>query len=295
MRIHLSSILATSSLVLSIAAWGEAARADNESAAAVVNEHDDEPKKTSTTNPNEVVVQGAAQSPTFTQSRQFTTTRFWLLDPGKQAIEAWYSSRIQKDGEKDTTKHLWQLEYMFSPFRGLEVDLYFNYEWDKEQKYHIEGAQLEARIAPWRYGEVFLNPVLYVEWHPRNRDVNRGELRLLLGGEIVRRLRGAINPFVEQNLDSAGPGSTFLADREIGITGALSYAVIDKVLSLGGETRFVADQQGMESGYNKVAKVGPAFWLRLVEERMFLTGSFLFGLTSHSDKYNPIVILGVHM
>jgi hypothetical protein len=298
MRAHLSSIVATS-VVVSILTGAAGARADNESAAAVVNESDDEPKKTTTTNPNELVVQGASQSPSFTQSRQFTTTRFWLLDPGKQAIEAWYSSRIQKDGAKDgngeTTKHLWQLEYMFSPVRGLEVDLYFNYEWDKEQKYHIEGAQLEARIAPWRYGEVFLNPVLYVEWHPRNRDVNRGELRLLLGGEIVRRLRGAINPFVEQNLDSAGPGSTFLADREIGVTGALSYAVIDKVLSLGGETRFVADQQGMESGYNKVAKVGPAFWLRLVEERMFLTGSFLFGLTSRSDRYNPIVILGVHL
>ncbi|MEO7097238.1 MAG: hypothetical protein ABI175_28515 [Polyangiales bacterium] len=286
-----SSLL--SSAALSIFTWSTRALADNESAAAVVNAHDDEPKKV-TTDPNEVVVQGAARSPSFTQSRQFSTTRFWLLDPGKQSIEAWYSSRIDKDGEKNTTKHLWQLEYAYSPFRGLQVDLYFNYQWDKAQKYHVEGAQLEARIAPFRYGEVFLNPVLYVEWHPRNRDVNRGELRLLLGGEIVRGLRGAINPFFEQNLDSAGPGSTFLADREIGVTGALSYAVIDQVLSLGGETRLVLDQQGMERGYNRVAKVGPSFWLRIVEERVFVTGSFLFGLTKHSDKLNPIVIFGVH-
>ena len=121
MRAQLGASLATSLWIVAVATWIAPARADNESAAAVVNEGDDQPKKT-TTDPNTLIVQGAAQSPTFTQSRQFTTTRFWLLDPGKQAVEVWYSSRVQKDGEKHVTKHLWQLEYMYSPFRGLEVD-----------------------------------------------------------------------------------------------------------------------------------------------------------------------------
>lgn len=264
------------------------AGAQQESAAAAMPEPPGQPSTSS-----QIVVQGrAATSPAWTQTRTFAATRFWLLDPGRQAIETWWTSRRRKDGNAGETEHLFQLEYMVGATRGFELDVYFNYQHDAAQGYHVEGAQLEARVAPWRYGEVFLNPTLYLEWHPRNRDANRGEARLLLGGEVVPRLRGVLNPFVEQNLDSPGGGAPFAPDRELGMTGALSYAVIERHLMVGGETRLVADQQGGDR-YQRVAKVGPAMWASFDEGHVFVTTSLLFGLTSHSDAFNPIVVLGI--
>ena len=84
---------------------------------------------------------------------------------------------------------------------------------------------------------------------------------MLLGGEITRRLRAALNPFVEQNLDSPdGVRDHFIADRELGVSAAASYAIIDRHVALGGETRLVKDQQGTDT-YQNVAKLGPAIWL----------------------------------
>jgi hypothetical protein len=284
MNARLSLLLAGAALTMT-----PAVMAQQESAATVMNEPTEPPAAGNT-----VVVEGGpnAPSPHWTQTRSFAATRFWLLDPWRQSVEAWYTVAAHHDGE-DVTKHLWQIEYMVSPFRGFQLDVYFNYVKETGDDAHVEGAQIEGRFAPWRYGEVFLNPTLYLEWHPQTRGPNRGEVRLLLGGEITRRLRGAINPFIEQNLDSRdGVRDHFIADREIGVSAAASYAVIDRHLALGGETRLVKDQQGGTT-YQNVAKVGPAIWVSNEDGTLFLTSSVLFGLTDKSDKVNAIVVVGV--
>lgn len=252
-----------------------------------------------------VVVEGGPQAPSphWTQTRSFAATRFWLLDPGRQSVEAWYGLRTCKDGscrqpnQSTVTQHLWQIEYMVSPFRGFQLDVYFNYIKEPggvDPDAHVEGMQIEGRFTPFRYGEVFLNPTLYLEWHPQTRGPNRAEARLLFGGEITRRLRGATNLFFEQNVDSPdGVKANFVADREVGFTAALSYAVIDRVLSLGAETRILEDQQGDRETYQNVAKLGPAVWLSDETGSVFVVGSFLCGLTDHSDKFNTIVVVGL--
>ena len=285
-----------SSIVVAVAATFGAtssARGQQESAAAGVAPPDPEPPKLSA-QPSEIVVAGEGErSPAWTQSRTFAATRFWRLDRGQQEFELWYSVRARKDGVDGDTRHLWQVEYMVSLIRGVQLDVYANYQYDKQNGPHLEGAQIETRIAPWNYGDLFGNPVLYLEWHPQTRDANRGEARLLFGGNLgVPRLRGALNLLVEQNLDSpTGRRADFLADREIGGTAAAAYEVVERALSLGGETRLIWDQQGTTE-YQRTMKVGPALWLSALDAHVHLTASMLFGLNDKTDRFNPVVILG---
>ncbi|MGZ3419768.1 MAG: hypothetical protein ACXVEE_17975 [Polyangiales bacterium] len=263
------------------------AHAQQESAAAGVQP---EPQGA----PQQLEVKGDGErSPSWTQTRSFAATRFWRLDKGEQEVELWWSARLHKDGEDPAiNRHLFQIEYMVSLVKGLQLDVYANYEYEVGKGTRIEGAQIEARIAPWDYGKIFANPVLYLEWHPQNRDANRGEARLLLGGEIVPRLRVAMNLLWEQNLDSpTGAKADYIPDREIGGTGALGYEIVPRTLSLGGETRLVWDQQGTET-YKTTMKVGPALWLKIVPNHLRLTSTFLFGLDDKTDRFNPLVILG---
>jgi hypothetical protein len=263
------------------------ADAQQESAAAAVPSPDPTPK------PIEVAVQGPPRSPEWTQGRPWGATRFWLLDPGQQEVEAWYSARIQHNGVAGDVEHLWQLEYMIGVAPHVQLDVYFNYALDNTGP-HIEGAQIEGRFALGRrYGDVWGNPALYVEWHPQTRGPNRGEIRLLLGGQLGSRLHGALNPYWEQNLD-AGADGKFVADREIGAAAAMGYALLPGRLTLGAEIKAGVDQEG-GTAYKGVALLGPAVWLSLLHGHVRLTYTGLFGVTRRSDAYYPIFVLAVHL
>lgn len=265
------------------------AHAQQESAAVAMPQPEPEPPR-----PIEVTVPGAPRSPTWTQGRTFGATRVWLLDPGEQEAEAWYSARIRHNGVAGEVNHLWQLEYMIGVAPHVQLDVYFNYAHDKASGFHIEGAQIEGRFALGRrYGDIWGNPALYVEWHPQTRGPNRGELRLLLGGQILSpRVYGAINPYWEQNLDKGADGK-FSSDREIGASAAIGYAVVPSRLSVGGEIKAGADQQDGKT-YKGVAGLGPTVWLNLLGGHLRFTATALFGATRRSDAFYPIFVLAVH-
>jgi hypothetical protein len=292
------SLLALVALVTVGLAHATPAAAQQESSAAGMTDLEEPSRK-----PTEVTILGRRPptdwterlSPEWTQTRGFAGTRFWLLDPGKMELEAWYTADVDNNGVKGDLEHLWQLEFMMGVVPHVQLDVYFNYAAGTTDGPHIEGAQIEGRFSLARhYGDIFANPTLYVEWHPQTDGPNRGEVRLLLGGQLfTRRLHAVINPYLEQNLDR-GPDGTFQSDREVGSTGALGYAVVPRVLQLGGEFKAGADQEGGAS-YKTVVKVGPSVWIGLFKERVRITFSGLFGLTRASDTFNPILVVGYHL
>jgi hypothetical protein len=289
---------AGATLVAAATTWTGVSRAQQESAAAGLAEQEDEarskppPTKASSVPPEDVSVRGEPRSPEWTQARPFGTTRVWLLDPGAMDFEAWYTLTSAENGVSGQTKHLWQVEYMIAPVRGVQLDVYFNYQYDDEQGAHIQGAQIEGRFAPWRYGTVFGNPALYLEWHPQNRDANRAEVRLLLGGQIFTpRPRGAINPFVEQNVDAPAAGAPFLADREMGVAAAAGYGVVENALMLGGEIKAAADQEGTGT-YRSNVRLGPSLWTQLGDGHFHVTAMALAGVTATSNGIESTMIVG---
>lgn len=277
------------SIAACITLFAGTASAQTESAATVVNP---EPEKKPEYTTKEVEVHGEGKSPAWTQTRSFAATRFWRLDAKEQEVQIWYYVRAQKDGDPDFTRHVWQVEYMVSPFKGLQLDFYANYKAETGKGHKVDGAQFEARIAPWNYGQVFLNPTLYLELYPRYQDSTRGEVRLLLGGEIVRRLRAAVNFIYEVNLDSeTGAKKDYITDREVGGTGAIAYEIIPRMLGLGGETRIILDEQGGDT-FKKTYKVGPALWVSTDGGHWFFTTTVMFGLNDKTDRFNPLFVAG---
>jgi hypothetical protein len=283
LRFLLAAVAIPTILAVSLSAGS--AFAQQESAAAAM------PRPEPPAKPVEITVVGEPKSPTWTQGRSFAATRVWLLDPGEQEFELWYSTRISHNGTSGDNPQLWQIEYMKGVAPHVQLDVYFNYQHD-DTGFHIEGAQIEGRFSLARhYGETWGNPALYLEWHPQTRGPNRGEVRLLIGGQIFSpNFHGAFNPFLEQNLDS-GPDGKFSADREIGASAAFGYAIIPGMFSLGAELKGAADQQD-EKDYKGVFKVGPSLWLNLFDSHFRITYAGLIGVTKRSDAFNPFLVLG---
>ncbi len=268
------------------------------------------------------MVRGHRPSPEWTQDRSFTSTRFWLLDPGNFEAEMWLRTRIfpSVSGTRAPTELLWQHEIELGVWPHVQIDVYENITFDVEddgvRRIQQEGNQIEARIAiPSYYGQIFGNPVLYFEWHPRHDQPDRAEFRLLLGGSPRPWLFIAINPYVETNVEptdtyAAGVDpitrmptvvktSQFIADMELGTTAAVGFRITDG-FRVSAELKIGADMLG-DAG-NKlhfVAFVGPGFIynplppkLRQYLKIMFTCLFALPGTDAGAQQFEPLVILG---
>jgi hypothetical protein len=275
-------------------------------------------------------VSGHRPSPEWTQDRSFTSTRFWLLDPGQFEVETWLRTRIQHQFTDPATglssrapaEILLQGEVEIGLAPHLQIDLYenltFNVDASGSRGVQQEGVQIEARIAiPSYYGQVFGNPVIYLEFHPRHADPDRAEIRLLLGGALTNRLYLAVNPYFETNvektdvtsaaLDALGKPtlvttSSWILDAELGTTVALGLKVTEW-LRLSGELKIGWDMLGSaDNTLHFVAWAGPGFILKPLPGRLRhylkVMGTLLIDLVPRSDPnvapqlLEPLLIIG---
>jgi hypothetical protein len=254
-------------------------------------------------------------SPDWTQDRSFTSTRFWLLDPGNFEVQTWARTRIF-DGAPNEL--LLQQEIEVGLFPHVQLDLYENLSYvaapNQPNNWNQEGVQLEARIAiPSYYGQMFGNPVLYLEWHPRHNAPDRAELRLLVGGAPTRWLYLAFNPYVESNIEPTDTAvatlvggvptvktqTTFIADAELGTTAAAGFRITDW-LRLSAELKIGADMLGdLKNRLHFVWFFGPGFIVKPLPERyrkyLKIMGTCLFampGTDGGAQRFEPLFIVG---
>jgi hypothetical protein len=261
-------------------------------------------------------------SPAWTQDRSFTSTRFWLLDPGNFEVETWLRTRIfpSVNGVRPPAEVLWQHEIEIGVWPHIQIDLYENLNInqgdDGKRTLTQEGNQLEARIAiPSYYGQYFGNPVIYLEWHPRHGDPDRAEIRFLLGGAPRPWFYLVVNPYVETNLESTDvetavidpvtkmptihKTSSYIADMEFGTTVAAGFRVTDW-LRLSGELKIGADMLGDPDNHlHFVWFLGPGFILKPLPAKyrqyLKIMGTCLFampGTNSAAQAFEPLFILG---
>jgi hypothetical protein len=269
--------------------------------------------------PYQARVRGHRPSPEWTQDRSFTSTRFWLLDPGNYELQTWVRTRVphEVDGHRGPAELLLQVEAEIGLLPHVQLDVYENLNYNEDangvRSLQQEGNQIELRIAiPSAYGELFANPVIYFEWHPRHAEPDRVELRLLLGGAPTRWFYLAVNPYVETNVEEtelhtpvpAVSGAffasrRFLADMEVGSTVAAGFRVTEG-FRLSAELKIGGDMLGdPDNRLHFVWFLGPGFIVKPLPGRLRpylkIMGTCLFampGTDAGAQQFEPLLIIG---
>jgi hypothetical protein len=158
--------------------------------------------------------------------------------------------------------------------------------------------QIEARIAiPSRYGQIPLNPVVYLEFHPRHDAPDRAEIRLLLGGAPTPWLYLAANPYFEGNVETTN--GAYVADAEVGTTLAAGFRVASW-LTLNAEAKIGGDMLGRADNQLRfVWFAGPGLLAKPLPGRLKrylkIMATCLFalpGTDGAAQEFEPLVILG---
>jgi hypothetical protein len=239
--------------------------------------------------PMESTVRGDKPSPEPTQDRLFAGTRFWRLDPGRFEVEAWWDHDFNRDG---TNSGLLQLELEIGLWPHIQLDIYQNFNVGPGT-FSVEGNQIEMRYSFGRsYNQIPLNPVLYLEYHPRHAAPDRAEVRLLLGGDIGTIGIWAVNAYGEMNIDGYGSSDVRAGtDAEAGVSGALSFAVAPEILRLGAEVKAGVDQHATPV-FAPVTELGPNILLHLPGTGLKVTATGFFGLMPQDARVELLVIAG---
>lgn len=222
------------------------------------------------------------RSPEFTQDRTLPGTRFWLLDPGNKEVQFWYRPKVDR-GAHDTS-HLLQAEIEIGVLPHLQLDLYQNVVKEPGADWKHEGNQIEARISFADYGEIWANPVLYLEWHPRDDD-DKYEVRVLLGGEVARGVLVAVNPFWEHDVQGA-------QTWEWGGTAGLSAAIARDAVHLGLEFKAAFERAEGAGETEQAYLLGPNVFAKVLDDRLKLMATFFMGLNEGARLFEPIFIVG---
>ena len=178
---------------------------------------------------NESQPTGSYQQPGWTDRRRFPGTRVYVAPAGTATFEFWTDTKVPFSSDGARVRTLWEMSFGLG--HRLQLDLYLRTESTGTNPMSLESERVELRWALANWGVIPGNPTLYLEWIHQTAGPMRGEVKLLLGGEFSSRLYWGANLFFESDLFGANTG------HEYGLTGGLSYSLLDSKLSLGGEAR----------------------------------------------------------
>jgi len=236
-------------------------------------------------------------SPAFTQDREFTTTRMWVLDPGVFTVEQWWTGYWGSPND-----HFFQTELEWGVVHHVQLDLYANYEFNQraDGTYQVAvgghtGIAAEVRVALGDFwGQIPGNPTLYFELTSQYYNSPRAEFRLLLGDTVLTpKLLGALNLAFERNIFR---DSSTGIDYEIKADVGLNYEVVKGILRLGAEGVFGFDSHGTVDAQGKtllhpVAQLGPSFLLTEPKKRVKLLGALLHGFADWDPGWTSVLIV----
>lgn len=252
-------------------------------------------------------VTGYVPSPVYTQNREFTNARLWVLDPGRYTVEQWWTgsfgaARASPNAHPDD--HFFQTEIEMGVAPHIQVDIYANYEFSQNAQgsYVLApgghtGVAAEVRIALGNYwDQLWGNPTLYFELSSQYHNAPRAEFRLLMGGTVFTpKLLAAFNLAFERNLfrDSASG-----IDYELKAHFGINYEVVKSVFRLGVETTLGFDSHGSIDAQGStllhyVAQFGPSLLLTDPGNHVKLLAAVLHGFAAWDQPWVVTLIIGV--
>ncbi len=192
-------------------------------------------------------------SPDESQQRLFSGVEMWRLDPFRFRSDL--SFEVPASSLSDANEQL-ELSVSIGLTRHLQLSV-------AEQVGQLSGSdtsiqQVDSPISIRyslgdHYGELAGNPAVELSWHPRHGSPDRIGGRLILNGEITGNIEGALNLYVEQNVERM---TRHYVDGTLGATAGVSYRVIDQHLRIGFEGRMGMAQPD-DSLYQPDIAVGP--------------------------------------
>lgn len=251
------------------------------------------PAQTNTATAPEIEVRGLAlkeaqavgpyEQPEWTTARRFPTTRVYIQKtPWEQGVEGWWRGRWYKDG---SSKHRYEAEYEVGLPGRLQLDIYQAWLTDKAHVTKPEYSSVELRWALADWGVIPLNPTLYGEakYVPDGANVLEG--KLLLGDQLGQRLHWGVN-FVWE--EETGGERT----RELAISHAASYTLVDRRLSVGYELKFTSESvAGDRASPEKGFGLGPSLQWRPTNN-LHIDAVTLFGISEDAPRLESYLVIG---
>ena len=252
---------------------------------------------------------GPYQQPRWSARGRFSSdTDVYVLPPFEAFLDIDYQLTVPRHG---TATHLFTQEVeMGLPHR-------FQIAYENALEFHNGRGQetlhtLEGRWALADWGEIPLNPTLFVEYKfgvgreaitdaadaadaadggagPTTRRIpNAYELRLLLGEQFGEKTQWALNLFREQQLGGS-------REIEMGFSQALSYAIFNEKLRVGAEMQFIRSTDSASRGSPAYElDIGPSFSYKPSKRTRFDLAA-LFGTTKDSPEVKLFAVFSISL
>ena len=221
---------------------------------------------------------GSNEQPEWTTQRTFSTVRSYVIAPGQIEVEQWY--KLQHPRGSGPVQR-WQTEVGVGLEGGWQLDLYENYGREPGGPVKHEGVQFEVRKALAKWGEIPLNPTLYLEYVMNHRAADKVEAKVLFAEELAPGLHWAGNLIYEQETGGA-------RETELAFSTGIMHTLIDGKFGAGLEIK--AERvtgvgfQSRDAAVNEFL-IGPSLQWRPCEN-MHVDFAPLFGVT-RSDRRDP--------
>lgn len=222
---------------------------------------------------------GPYDQPWWTTERTFSTSRVYVRPPGTVEFVHFWTPEF-RDG---TVEHAFREEVEIGlPYR-FQLDFYQNWNIEDSDAFY-KGSSVELRYALANWGKIPLNPTLYGEWNFNDRSADVWELKLLLGDTFCHRWNWASN-FTFEN-ETGGE-----REREVQISQALTYALIDRTLNVGVEALWEYKTAAASDEADYEFLIGPSINVHPTRNS-FVTVAPLFGATEDSPDAEIFVVAG---
>lgn len=247
---------------------------------------------------------GSYGQPRWSTIRQWSEVRSYVIPEGQFEFEYWLTvkqpTRQEKRDAADAGEPAPRPEVvqMYEAELGIghrtQIDLYQVYKKDGSNGQNaLDATKFEVRYAFADWGRLWGNPTAYLEWEQAADGPDAVEAKLLTCGDLTPRLHWGNNIVWEEQTGG---------DRETGheFNTALSYSLIDGVLSLGGEnaiayvtSKHVDEVTGDHDGHDHHWEfgVGPSLrWYPIPPFHVILTA--MVGLNKDANATKTTMIAG---
>lgn len=219
-----------------------------------------------------------------TRLHRFPTTRAYVLPKNVYEVSFWTEITGSEDDGAGPAYEFTQEVAAGLPGR-FQLDLYTVQTRPAGGEIRSEEYKIELRHALADWGEIPLNPTLYLEYEGPLRDEGTQglEYKLLLAETIKPKVHWAGNLIFEQDLEQDA--------IEYGVSSGISYTVLENKFQIGAEGELVWEEEGDEDVTTSFT-VGPSFQYQPTQTTALRLAP-MFGIGADSPDYRLLAVFSL--